>query len=393
MIRRYCLTLFCIIYVVQLQGQNDNEYFKFITEQKTSAKDYIIKLFKEKDIVVFSERNHAEVEQYNLLLDVIKDPYFIKNVGAIYLEVCCVNNSSPINNFLVHEGYDTIQAYKETTKLYQLGNTMHLWNCYSYPWLIYNLYNLNQNLPNKNKIHLYGCDIEFDWANYKTPEEYATIDPILAVRDSLMAQNFIEQYTNIQTYRNGKKKALVIMNSRHGYLKDTHRTETEIRKNTGRYLYDKYKNRIASVFIMSPGHPNGWDKYELIKNGKWDAIFELTGKTNMGFDLKNTPFGKEKFDWTPEGWTLDKYRYEDVFTGIVYYKPLEEHILKRGWENSITDDFKPEFIRRMKIMDFDDEEIENEVKIEKTVRSQQYHNIVEFRNEIDSWKEELKHIY
>ena len=286
----------------------------------------------------------------------------------------------------MHEGYGSNQAYKKTTELYQLGSYDHLWNCHSYPWLIYKLYNLNQTLKKDTKIQLYGCDIEFDWNNNKTEEEYTAIDPILNMRDSLMADNFIKQYTQVQKSRNGKKKALVIMNSRHGFLKDICYSETSVRNNTGRYLYDKYKDRVASVFMMSPGHPNSMDEYTVIKDGKWDAYFELSGKTDVGFNLRNTPFGQSEFDYRP---IIKKHNYEDIYTGLVFYKPIETHLLKRGWKNAITDDFKPELVRRMKIMGFDDDEIKHELKIENTERSEQYPDVDKMRKKIDGWKDQL----
>jgi hypothetical protein len=369
--------------------QIDNQYFGFLEQQKLTAKDYIISLFTTRDIVIFSEGNHAEIEQYNLLLDVIKDPYFIENVGAVYLEVCPVNHSSVINDFLMHEGYNSIQAYEGTTKIYQLGSDVHIWNCHSYPWLIFNLYNLNQILKKEEKIQLYGCDVAHDWNDCKSKDDYAKMDPFLQIRDSIMAFNFVAQYTQFQKSRNGKKKALVIMNSRHGYLKDTHYSESVIRNNTGRYLKDEFKGRVASVLMMSPAHPNSWNEYMVVKDGRWDAYFELSGKTDIGFNLQDTPFGQSEFDRTPGGWSIDKYHYEDIYTGLVYYRTIDAHILKRGWSNAITDDFEPELIRRMKIMDFDDEEIEQEVEMEKTERSNQYHNINELKKRVDFWKEKL----
>lgn len=372
-----------------LFGQSDNEYFSFLEKQNLTAKEYIINLFKTKDIVIFSEGNHAEMEQYNLLFDVIKDPYFVENVGAVYLEVCNINNSSAINDFLMCEDYDSIQAYEKTTELYQLGSYDHLWNCHSYPWLIYNLYDLNQGLKKEETILLYGCDIEFDWSKCITEKDYGAIDLVLNVRDSVMAANFIKQYTQVQKNRNGKKKALVVMNSRHGFLKDIHYSATSIRNNTGRYLHDKYKKKVVSVFMMSPGHPNSMDEYTVIKDGKWDAFFELSGKTDIGFNLRDTPFGQSEFDYRPQASTFEKYRYEDVYTGLVFYKIIDHHILKRGWANAITDGFKPELARRMKIMGFDDAEIELELKTENTERCELYPGLDNMRKKIDYWKEKL----
>jgi hypothetical protein len=67
-----------------------------------------------------------------------------------------------------------------------------------------------------------------------------------------------------------------------------------------------------------------------IQNGKWDAAFKATGKENLGFDFKNSPFGKDSFDvW----YQKTDYTYSDIFTGFVFYLPLEKHSLQNGVKN------------------------------------------------------------
>lgn len=54
-------------------------YVNFLKTQNTSAKDYLISLFDRYDIVIFAERAHTEQTQYELLLDVFRDPRFREN--------------------------------------------------------------------------------------------------------------------------------------------------------------------------------------------------------------------------------------------------------------------------------------------------------------------------
>ncbi|MFT3920343.1 hypothetical protein [Cloacibacterium sp.] len=363
-------------------------YVDFLEKQNTSAKDYILNLFKNHDVVILTERHHGDIEQYNLFLSIISDPYFIKNIGAVYTEVGVTNKRDDINRFLNSSRLSNSEMKQKVIELYQSIDYNHLWTYYSFPWLLEQLYTLNQN-NKKDKVNLYPCDLAFDWKDVNTIEEYNRFDKSeeLKKRDSIMAKIFLNQFNEIQKKRNNKKKALVIMNTRHGYLKDTHYSEKEIRNNFGRYLQEQLGQKVASVYLMGMGHPSNWKDYTVIKDGTWDYAFESTNRTDTGFNLKQTPFGMETFDATPNGWITDKLLYQDVFTGIVFYKPIEMHIKKTGWENVLTPDFVPEIRRRLKLMGYNEQETEEMVDFYQDVKTSScYYNLEQERKRIDQWK-------
>lgn len=47
----------------------------------------MLSLFKTHDIVIICERDHRDITQYELYLDIISDPYFTSNVGVLFTEV------------------------------------------------------------------------------------------------------------------------------------------------------------------------------------------------------------------------------------------------------------------------------------------------------------------
>ncbi len=134
--------------------------------------------------------------------------------------------------------------------------------------------------------------------------------------------------------------------------------------------------------------------YTVVKNGLWDYYFEKSDKTDVGFNLKNTPFGQKEFDVIPPD-SLQKFVYSDMFTGLVFYKPLQEHELKTGWSDFATIDFLPELRRRINIFNeamgigMTKEDIEGclfDNNVEKTF---QYNNIGTIKGKIDKWKNGL----
>ena len=50
-----------------------DKYLNFLHQVEVSAKDYVLRLFQEYDLVILAERYHAEETQYELINDIIKD--------------------------------------------------------------------------------------------------------------------------------------------------------------------------------------------------------------------------------------------------------------------------------------------------------------------------------
>jgi hypothetical protein len=126
------------------------------------------------------------------------------------------------------------------------------------------------------------------------------------------------------------------------------------------YIMRKYPKISANVLInqvkVSIGLSNPGLPFFLpvqkspIKNGVWDNSFKATGNTSLGFNFKDSPFGTDEFDlfFIPTGKLL---KYQDVFTGYIFYKPLEEHYNSHGFKNIIANGFDKEILNRAAIID------------------------------------------
>jgi hypothetical protein len=83
--------------------------------------------------------------------------------------------------------------------------------------------------------------------------------------------------------------------------------------------------------------------FGLIQDGKWDAAFRETEPETIGFDFKNTPFGKDAFDlWSYE----NNYNYQDVFTGFVFYLPVNKFEMGIGVPGLMENGFYDEYLKR-----------------------------------------------
>ncbi len=308
-------------------------YTTFLNSQHTSACNYIIELFEQYDIVILCERDHREITQYNLILEVLSHPYFIGNVGQAYFEIGNTSYNDTINRFLHNNELSQQTIYRNILNFHRNIYSPALWEKTNYSYLLEGVYNINKNLDVCDRINIYGLEQGVNW-------DTATVDLIrqrnvacsVANRDSVLAANFTTYYE-----RAGSNKALIILNYRHAFTIDI-----AGRHNAGRYIKDQYGDRVANVYINSFVIRNDNNIYAA-QNGLWDAAFTLSGKDNIGFDLQGTPFGLCGFDLIP---IETEYQYSDIFTGMVYYTGFGNMQIETGRPDFIDNDFAIELQRR-----------------------------------------------
>ena len=71
-----------------------------------------------------------------------------------------------------------------------------------------------------------------------------------------------------------------------------------------------------------------------LRNGEWDVAFEQMPTDAFAFDLKDSPFGKDNFDYFSLPWAMENgMRYQDMFNGFIYYKALIDHRTSIGFNH------------------------------------------------------------
>jgi hypothetical protein len=310
----------------------------------TSAKEYLLNLFMDYDIIILCERHHSEITQYELITDILKDPYFIDSVGHIYTEFGVANMDSVINKFLVSEIEDSAKIHNNISSIFRDCDYNPWWHCSSFPLLLKQIQKINR--INENNIQLHPCDVKFNWNTCHTSEDYKEWDT-WTNRDSLIYDNFIKKYKSINL-RENRDKALIIMNYSHAFLSNMY-NGNEFVSFFGNYVKRNFGSKARSVYIMGLGYPNNMNEYDLVQNGKWDYYFETYTNRNVGIDLSDSPFGNETFDAWPLSRNMDSLKYKDVFTDLIFYRSISDHKLSVGWNNYISEEFNDEFYRRFEI--------------------------------------------
>jgi len=326
-------------------------YVDFLKKNHKNAKDYILELFKKNDIVILCERDHRENTQYELITEIISDPRFIKNVGNVFTEVGMRNLNPEINDFIHSPKLSKKEINKEIISLQRRCSFYPLWEKYNFYYFIEKLYQINQNLKPSEKINVYPTDISLKLDSLDLDYYKSVWNKIIYSRDSLMAQYIIDKFDSIQKAKGNRKKALIIMNYRHSFNNNFKFPNGKKADNVGRYLFDKYQGKIANVLINQLGIKEAKSDINItwraLQGGKWDASFKVVKKDNVGFDFKNTPFGKDYFDlWQ---FFSHNYKYQDVFTGFVYYKSPDKYRIITGVDGLIDNSFIPVYKKRVSL--------------------------------------------
>jgi hypothetical protein len=367
-------------------------YMDFLRTTKVPAKDYVLGLFENHDLVILCERDHRDITQYKLILDIVQDPRFISTVGNVFTEIGVSTLRPGISEFLHAEGLPDDSVQQKVLEFHRNSSFYPLWEKQGFSYLLRSLYKLNQSLPKDDKVDLYPSDMPFDW-NTMDEAQLREFWDTLPLRDSIMASQIIDNFDHIRNSDAKRKKALVIMNYRHAF---GHSFEYPVGKkpnNVGRFLFDKYGERMANVYINYVAFASARSDNDItltaIQDGKWDAAFKVIGIQDVGFDFEGSPFGEDSFDI----WQFKQsFKYKNVFTGFVFYLPLAKLRCAMGVPGTIDSVFAPESIRRhliySKILGRSsafDSDIQEQEKYYNVPRELPLENLDSLTIQIDKW--------
>lgn len=292
-------------------------YTDFLKNNRQDINDYIFRLFEQYDHVILCERAHREMTQYDMIYNLVTDPRFVDEVGNVFTEIGNVESRDAYKAF-VGKNYANESAVDSCLSSFMVDNqSVHLlWPNTNWFEFLKKMYYFNNNHDKK-------VEILFSDRNWIERKE-------LNFRDSIMADNIINTIKS-----DSINKSLIIMNYRHAYLTPG---------NCGYFVSRSFPGKVANVLINTckaylPAILMGKEMMVPIQDGKWDVAFEQIPDSCYAFDLKSSPFGNDRFDhfvlpWDP----VSSLKYENVFTGFIFYKSPDNHIMSIGYPNIFDSD-------------------------------------------------------
>ncbi len=331
-------------------------YVSFLQSvEKINPVDYVMHLFETNDIVVFGEGHHMEMTQYDLLYNIATDKRFIEQSGLIITEVASQSINDMLHDYLTNSRMGKKEADRKLINICRDMTWQVYWEKSNFHDFISRIREFNKRLPDGQKISVVGADMPINW-NEITIEEYRQVfgDTYGSgldsrTRDRIMASFVSEQYKLRKESPSSRQKILVIMNTVHSF-----RLFDDGCSTMG-YLAKAHPGTVANVMLnhalklMDGGYINT-HLSGLVCDGKWDAAFRYMGNPAMGFDFNGTPFGEDTFDFFGDYESVpNSVTYRRIYDGFIFYRPVEEHILKAGIQGYLDDEYISEFKRRFEI--------------------------------------------
>lgn len=282
--------------------------------------DYVFHLFETKDVVIIADSVHEETTQWELFSRIVQDARFRTTVGNVFTELGSVSQQPDLGR-IIHGSKVDEEAVKELLRNFPIHPPIG-WNVNNFYEFLLDANRLNLSLAEDEKINVFFSDIPWKWDNL-SKSEFEAWQALLGSRDKIMADRILLKLRKLAASKGRMPKALVIMNTRHGYGA-VKRPDGSWFENTGTYLFRHLGDRVANVMIhgVSRQFTSGGPKQALIAQGKWDATFFVNKDRPVGFDLKGSPFGDDRFDNL-----LPLYghlTYQEVFTGLIFHAPLKD---------------------------------------------------------------------
>jgi len=344
-------------YIRAMSGMDEvsTDTLAFVNYAKKNGQDpkaFLLHKLANYQLVICGEL-HKRKASWDLLQSVLNDPSFAKNTGTVFLEMSS-NEQDKLNQFFAGKTLD-----KELLLDIFRGVQTEGWDDRGMYEFVIGLWNLNQKLPANQKIRVLLPDIERPYSTLMTSEEFNDHFRNIKDRNEEMADNVEAGLKS----RSDNRGALFIVGVAHAFKSrvamgggGSAPIGTIPKFSAGAQLKERlsddnvYITFVHSAIVSNVGSGGG-----LTRKGIFDYAFAQTGNKPVAFNLKDSPFGKERFDSILElNFVEGIGSYENNFDGYIFLMPLRDEGAMYLLPELMSDDFLKELKRRAVLMGYDD---------------------------------------
>lgn len=325
-------------------------YVEFLSRPHPSPVEYVMDLFTRCDVVIFGERHHADMTQYDLVAQIIGDPRFLAMGGHVMTEVGSHNYTEAVNRVLCSSYADEQQFDDALLSILRDCEEQVLWTKSNFRNLLKTIWQVNRGTTEAQRVDITFLSPAWKWEDTEkmTLDDFETMEhaTYYSNYDIIMGENAINALYRI--FDTPRKKTLIILNVPHHLKYSPYWGHT-----AASCIMARFPGRVANIKINDAIRlylPDETTQRRPPADGKWDAAFAATGNEPMGFDLAGSPFSRDGFD----GYDAQKMEirenvtYGEVFDGFIFYIPYPKIICRTGVPGLVNEKFFPEMLRRFR---------------------------------------------
>jgi len=338
--------------------QSQQDYYNVIRNQGEEPINFIVNKLKTYDLIIFDDALHSAVEPFEFYCTYLsKNP---KSIDYIFLEVIPITAQEYIDSFLNNSVKDTTILEEVFQQDFRYG-----WPYETYLNLFSVVWDLNQQLSQKDKIRIIGVDQPIYWEGLHTREDYDVYQQSLVARDNFMYNTILKYMDEFHS----NKKGVFLTNTRHAY-KCIKKGDGQIYWNTGTFFYKWHSGRTYSVRFhnvilnieseqkdMKNTSMEGLDrlvyKWVRMDDGLWDKAFAKNGNIPVAIPFKDNIFGQYRYLGNHMADILPGQTMYDSYDALIFLKPLEDTKFSAHTNFFYTNTFKKEVEHRVRVIQGD----------------------------------------
>ncbi|HAS42474.1 MAG TPA: hypothetical protein DCS93_18490 [Microscillaceae bacterium] len=332
-------------------------YYQVLKTQGKSPIDFMREKISRYDLLIFDDALHPAQEPFDFYQQLIRDAVFGQKLHYVFLEILPVTAQRHLDAFLnapTKNHQLLYPAFQQTFDGYAS-------NYKTYFDLLEAVWEVNQQLPDSDKIRVMGTDIPLLWAGIEYKTDWQNFRKTLKGRDYNLYRVILDA---MKGFKQGKK-GIFLTNTRHAY-KGVRNKQGDFHWNCGTFFAQNHPGKTYAIRI----HNISLDIYKQVKKeaqtaqgldrvkyrwirmeqGIWDAAFEALGEKPVTISLKGNVFGKAAYLGNHSLTAREGQTMFDAYDALVMLKPLEQLHFSGRVGAVYTLDFQQEMIRRLKVL-------------------------------------------
>jgi hypothetical protein len=320
-------------------------YVKVLREHGREPIRFVVEALGGHDLIILDDGLHTAFEPFEFYQKLIRDEAFQRRAPAIFLEAISINRQRHLDAYLNAASDNSQLLYPAFQD--DLSGQGH--DLQTYFDLLRTVRTVNQHLPDKAKLKVFGVDSPTLWSEIHTRQDWTQFNRSLAARDHHMYTAILYHLAEF----NENRKGIFLTNTRHAY-KNIRLKNGRI-MNTGTFFHawhpgKTYSIRLHNVVLQAITVPatSGTEerieyKHVRMAHGLWDSAFLALNDRPVAFPLQGNAFGKEPYTGA-EVDILPNQKMHDAYDAVIFLAPLEK-LRQSGTSNAI---YTPAFMQQLK---------------------------------------------
>ncbi len=333
------------------------KYARVLKLNGNSPKQFVNDALLKADLLIFDDAIHSAQEPFDFYQELLRDQNFNSKVKFVFIEVFSIATQPHLDRFMA----SPIRDRNLLKPVFQNDFSGFGWRYETYLALLETVWEVNQKLPDSEKIKIIGVDQPIFWKGINSREDYEAFNHSLNARDYFM---FLEISSHLTNFTSGKK-GIFLTNTRHAYT-DLHASDGTLFWNCATFFHQRFPGKTLSIRlhnvslsiekIMNATQKTieGTDgisyKWVKVDNGKWDSAFALNNNKPVAFPLANNSFGKTKYIGNQMLQSRDDQTMSSAYDAIIFLAPQKSLYFSATLDFFYDDDFKKELKRRIEII-------------------------------------------